>query len=112
MILRARTRERTVDVPERAEQVAVVVVARRDEGHAQRRRRDRAVDVAVDEVRMKHVGLCTADGTRDGDAQSSADVQRARDARERNSHVLEPSEETRRIAVLHLEPEEAGVEAP
>ena len=67
-------RERAVDVAERPEQVAVVVVARRDERDARDARCDRAVDIAVHEVRVQQVGRLAADRPDDVARQAWAHV--------------------------------------
>ena len=92
---RARRAKRAVDVAERAEQVAVVVVPRRDDRDAGRRDGERPVDVGVDEVRVQEVGLLGAHGADHVAREARGDVEAAADAPVRHAERVEPLVEAR-----------------
>ena len=78
-----------VDVAKRAEQVPVVVVARRDERDAQHMRGERAVGVGVDHVGVQQVGLLRPHALRDRRCEPRRDVETARDALPRDPALVE-----------------------
>ena len=104
-------REGAVDVAERAEQVAVVVVPRRDGRRSRREAGDRAVDVGVDEVRVQKVGPLRADGADHVARHPGADVEAAADAAVGDVQLVELVVEALRVAALDVEAEEARVDA-
>ena len=91
-----RPREGAVDVAERPEQVAVVVVTGRDGRDPEQTRGRAAVDVGVDEMRVDEVGPLRADGA-DGRRAPSAGSRRRRSGRERCG-TPQPVELARRSA--------------
>ena len=103
-------REGPVDVPERPEQVAIVVVARRDERHAEDARRDRAVDVRVHEMGVQQIRLLRPHGPHDVARHPRAEVRAAADVRRGHAELVEPRVELRRRPG-HVEAEEARVDA-
>ena len=104
--------ERPVHVPERAELVAVVVVARRDVRDARQSRCDRAVDVAVHQMRVEQIGTKSAEDADDVPSHPRAHVARAAHVLDGNSCLGQPRVHPRRVAALDVEPDEACVDAP
>jgi hypothetical protein len=100
-----------VHVAERAEQVAVVVVARGDEGRARRGGRDRAVDVGMDEVRVQEVGPLGAHGQDHVPRQPRGHVEAAADAPVRHLERVEALVEAVRVRPGDVEAEDARVDA-
>ena len=101
--------EEPVDVPERAEQVAVVVVARGKERAAKRARGDRSVDVGVDHVGVEEVDLLGAGDTGHRGCETRRDIEAARDTLPRDLALVERAMEPRRV-LARVEREEARID--
>jgi hypothetical protein len=101
--------EEPVDVPERPEQVAVVVVAGRDERDAERRGGDRSVHVSVDEMSVQHIGSLPPYRPDHVGRQPGADIGSAADLPGR--HVAELRIQTRGVGAGDVEAQEARVDA-
>ncbi len=102
--------EDPVDVPERAEQIAVVVVARGHDGQSEERGGERTVDVCVHEVGVQQVGLLRAYRPDHVEGHPRVRVERAAHAPVGHAGRVQGSVEARRVAAGHLEPEEASID--
>ncbi len=105
------SREEVVDVAERAEQVAVVVVPRGDERQPEGPRCHRSVDIPVDEVRVQQIGFRGSSGADHGERHAGIHVGAAADTREGDSTLLEHGIEAWRVTARNVEAEEARVDA-
>ena len=91
------SREAAVDVAERPEQVAVIVVPRRDDRDACQPRRNRPVHVRVDEVRVQEVGPLGAHGADHVASEARRGVEPAAHAPVRHAELVQPLVEDVRI---------------
>ena len=106
-----RPGEGAVDVAERPEQVAVVVVPGRDGRDSEQTGGCAAVDVGVDEMRVDEVGPFRADRAMDVARHARTGVEAAPDGAVRDAQPVELLVETREVGSGNVEAEEASVDA-
>ena len=106
-----RPGEGAVDVAERPEQVAVVVVAGRDGRDPEQAGGRASVDVGVDEMRMNEVGPFRADRAINVARHSRTGVEAAPDGAVRDAQPVELLVEPREVGSGYVEAQEASVDA-
>ena len=107
-----RPREGAIDVAEWPQQVAVVVVARRDDRDPERARRDRSVHVGVNQVSVDEIRPLGAHRTDHVSRQPRADVRPAAHRAVRDAELVERVVEPRGVTPRDVETEKACIDTP
>ena len=105
------TCERAIHVAERPQQVAIVVVARRNRRNAEQPRAEAAVDVRVDEMCVHELGALDPNRADDVTRQPRTHVGPAANRPMRHAQLVERRVEARRVAARDVQPEKARVDA-